>query len=505
MNRTALVSKAKNGSFDVCIIGGGITGAGIMAHAIRRGWKTILIDKQDFASGTSSRSSKMIHGGLRYLKMMKLSMVREALHEREHLFRTFPGLVKPLPFIMPVYNSSLFLAVMALFIRFYCKLAGRSVLSSSRKLSADEVEKYLPGINHNKLKGGILYWDGWVNDALLTIQSIKESFKKGAVVLNYCEAKKFVQRDGWIQFMECTDNTDGQDFSVNAQVYINATGVWTDEVLDRAFGKHQQVMKPSKGIHVMVPAAKIPSHYVALVQSGADDKRYVYCFPWEHGLTVLGTTDTEYSGHPEKAVVQQGDINYLLNSYNKNFPSSKLTSRDIVGVYAGLRPMLDDKHNNGSYLRSREYRIWWSSSNFLNIAGGKLTSFLSMGKKCLVFAERRLKRKNISEVAVQPTEDEVIAEDYSNENNAADEALIKGFELTGAGINYHIRCTFARELSDVLTRRTSITYAMKNFDENGVRKVAGIMAEALDKNYDWTDMQVMKYRQHWLEYHPDFL
>ncbi|HNW89447.1 MAG TPA: glycerol-3-phosphate dehydrogenase/oxidase [Bacteroidales bacterium] len=505
MNRSAWIAKAQNESFDVCIIGGGITGAGILAHAIQRGWKTLLIDKQDFASGTSSRSSKMIHGGLRYLKMMKLGMVYEALHEREHLFRTYPGLVKPLPFIMPVYHSSFFLAVMALFIRLYGKLAGRSVLSRSQKLAAEEVGKYLPGINHNKLKGGILYWDGWVNDALLAIQSIKESYQKGAVVLNYCEAKKFVYQDGLVQSMECTDNTDGQNFSVNAQVYINATGVWTDEVLERASGKHQPVMKPSKGVHVMVPAAKIPSDYVALVQSGADDKRYVYSFPWEHGLTVLGTTDTEYSGNPEKAVAQQDDINYLFNSFNKNFPSAKLTINDIVGVYTGLRPMLDDNHNKGSYLRSREYRIWWSSSNFLNIAGGKLTSFLSMGKKCMDVTEKCLNRKNIPDVDVHSNKSEVIHEDYYKEENASDEILINGFNLTGAEIMHHIRFTFAQELSDVLTRRTSITYAMKNFDENGVRKVAEIMAEALAKNSEWADMQVAKYRRHWEEYHPDFL
>lgn len=507
MNRSISISKAKTETFDVCIIGGGITGAGILNKAVEHGWKAILIDKNDFASGTSSRSSKMIHGGLRYLKMLQFGLVREALQEREHLLLRYPHLVRPLPFVMPSHKSNLELAVVSFVIRFYGRLAGKSVLPKSEKLSPAEVEQYLPGFNKKNLKGGVLYWDGWTNDAMLTIHALNDAADKGATVLNYVEAKKFDAAEGNIASLTCLDRIVNEEIKVKARVFINATGVWTDDVMNRTAGETKKVMKPSKGVHIVVSNKKVASDNVAIVESGTSDKRYLYSFPWEHNLTVLGNTDTEYNGSADKIETTEEDVNYILKAFNKSFPSANITKEDIVSVYAGLRPMLDDESDKGTYSRSREYRIWWSNNRFLNIAGGKLTSFLSMGERCMEVAEEKLGvpprgKQTISSEAldVAKTISEILKEDKT-----LSEKLFDGLNIGAADVVLHARFLFAQNVEDVLTRRTAVTYALKSFDEAAVRETASIMARELKKDDYWINEQVRAYYEHWKEYHPEFL
>lgn len=491
---------AKTQAFDICIIGGGITGAGILAHAVANGLKAVLIDKNDFASGTSSRSSKMIHGGLRYLKMMQFGLVREALMEREALLKMYPGIVRPLPFIMPAYNTA-DLNAKALVIRFYGNLAGASVMEKSRKLSSEEVLQMLPGYNGQGLKGGVLYWDGWTNDAMLTISTLKNCSDNGAVVLNYCKANQLLDNNN----LQCTDVNSGNIFTINANVFVNASGVWTDDVLKSVTGKANGIMKPSKGVHVVVSNKRIPSDYVVIVKSANGDGRYVYSFPWEHNLTVLGTTDTDYTGSIDKIEITEADVDYVLQAFNKDFPSAKLTRADVVGVYAGLRPMLDDK-SNSSYGRSREYQIWWSADNFLNIAGGKLTSFLSMGKHCM---ETVLKKFPCGKQGSLPSAVKIHAVEavrkIEAENSEWTEPLFAGLETTGAEVVYHTRNLFAQHLADVLTRRTAVTYALQTFDKDAVRKVAVIMGRELGHGDRWVGNEVNEYFEHWKEYHPHFI
>lgn len=507
MSRSASIAKAKGETFDVCIIGGGITGAGILNKAIERGWKTILIDKNDFASGTSSRSSKMIHGGLRYLKMLQFGLVREALLEREQLLLRYPHLVRPLPFIMPSYKSKFDLGLLSFVIRFYGKLAGKSILPKSKKLSAAEVGEHLPGFNQSNLQGGVLYWDGWTNDALLTIHALSDAANQGATVLNYVEAKKFSNAGGNQTLLTCLDKSSNESIDIKASVFINATGVWTDDVLSQTMGAEKKVMKPSKGVHVVVSNKKVASENVAIVQSGTADKRYLYSFPWEHGLTVLGNTDTEYNGSADKIETTEEDVNYILNAFNKSFPEAKITKQDVVSVYAGLRPMLDDETDNGAYSRSREYRIWWSNNHLLNIAGGKLTSFLSMGQHCVAVAAEKLPQSSNTGQTVQPEalDTSKALEEILKEDNTLSRKLFDGLSVTAAHVVLHTRFLFAEKVEDVLTRRTAVTYALKTFDEPAVEETARIMAKELGKNDNWISEQVKQYHEHWKEYHPDFL
>ncbi len=506
MSRSAAISKTKSETFDVCIIGGGITGAGILNKAVERGWKAILIDKSDFASGTSSRSSKMIHGGLRYLKLFQFGLVREALQEREHLLLRYPHLVRPLPFVMPSYKSKLELAVVSFVIRFYGRLAGKSILPKSKKLSPAEVEKHLPGFDRKNLKGGVLYWDGWTNDAMLTIHALNDAANKTATVLNYVEAKKFDAVEENIVALTCLDRIANEAIKINAKVFINATGVWTDDVLNHLNGENKHVMKPSKGVHIVVSNKKVASDNVAIVQSATVDKRYLYSFPWEHNLTVLGNTDTEYNGSADKIETTEEDVNYILRAFNKSFPSANITKEDIVSVYAGLRPMLDDESDKGTYSRSREYRIWWSNNRLLNIAGGKLTSFLSMGERCMEVAEKKLgvpprEKQTVPSEALDIT---IAMSEILKEDKTLSVKLFDGLNVTAADVVLYTRFLFAERVEDVLTRRTAVTYALKKFDEDAVHATAGMMAKELKKDDHWINEQVRAYYEHWKEYHPEF-
>jgi glycerol-3-phosphate dehydrogenase len=397
--------------------------------------------------------------------------------------------------------------VVAFVIRFYGRLAGKSVLPKAKILSPIEVEQHLPGINKKHLKGGVLYWDGWTNDALLTIHALKDAAAKGAVVQNYCEAKKFNRVGDNIISISCVDKISNQTVVINAKWFINATGVWTDDILNLTETHTHKTMKPSKGVHIVVSNKRIASANVAIVESGTSDKRYLYSFPWEHNLTVLGNTDTEYTDSADKIETTEEDVNYILNAFNKSFPEANLTKKDIVSVYAGLRPMLNDETDKSTYSRSREYRIWWSGSNLLNIAGGKLTSFLSMGERCMDVAEERFPRINNKASNVSSTVINLSEAMYQilEEDAALSKPIISGLKVTGADVMFHTRYLFAQQVEDVLTRRTAVTYALKEFDETAVRETARIMAKELKKDESWINEQVSEYRKHWNEYHPDFL
>ena len=383
MNRIDSIRRAESECFDLCIIGGGITGAGVLANAVSKGYKAVLIEKSDFASGTSSRSSKLIHGGLRYLQYLQFKLVYEALHERGHLLRQYPHLVKPVAFLLPSFNSRLDLFVKDIGLSLYDLLAGQSVIPHHVRLNAKQALAKMPGMKSANLKGGIYFWDACTNDARLTVEVMQECAASGGVAINYLEAGAFDMENDDVRSVRCTDQLTGNNVVIRAKTFVNATGVWTDEVLGKLQAEQRKRMKPTKGVHVVIPSAKLPAECVAVVTSQTGTKRYLYTLPWEHGLTVLGATDTDYNGEPDNLDVSANDVKYVLDAFNEGFPSANITVNDIVSVFVGLRPLLAAGNEKDTYSRSREYEIWWSKNNFINIAGGKLTSFFSMGERCL--------------------------------------------------------------------------------------------------------------------------
>ena len=517
MNRRSFISSAQNDTFDICIIGGGITGAGILANAVERGLKVILVEKNDFASGTSSRSSKMIHGGLRYLRYLQINLVREALMERGHLLQIYPHLVKPLSFILPSFNSELDMLSKHLALIAYDKLAGKAMVHPHKRLNAAELVKELPGFLDKGLKGGMLFWDAYTNDALLTADVLCDASMQGAVVLNYVQAAEFIKENNSVKTLVCKDLIGESEIKIKAKVYVNATGAWTDEILEKLFGPSAKKMEPTKGVHLLIPSDRLPKTHAIAVLSTTGDKRFLYTLPWENGLTILGSTDTAYHQKPDEPDVTPEDIKYILNAFNASFPDAKLTTDDIVSVYSGLRPLLNEKDEKDNYSRSREYQIWWSENNFVNIAGGKLTSFLSMGKHCLEVIETKFKDLTGKKASSTNTktyngkwkasygDKGALIDDIIKENGALIEPVSASWKYTKAETIFFIRYQFAETLADLLTRRATITYAMKDFDEELVRNLGGLMAKELNKPEAWVAEQREKYYAHWLEYHPKLL
>ncbi|MCO5232029.1 MAG: glycerol-3-phosphate dehydrogenase/oxidase [Chitinophagales bacterium] len=513
-SRAILLEKASQEEFDLCIIGGGITGAGILIQAVQSGYKAILIEKNDFASGTSSRSSKMIHGGVRYLKYLQLKLVKEALHERQHLLEIFPHLVKPFPFILPSYNSTFDLLTKEVGLSLYDTLAGKSDLSHHKRLKTKDVIDKLSGIQQKGLKGGILYWDARTNDARLTVDAITLATQQGALAFNYLEACSPNKESGNVQSLECRDALNDTKVAIRAKVYINATGVWTDDVLRKLAISKKNQMQPTKGVHVVVSSSKFPKDYVAIVTSENGDKRFLYTLPWEHNMTILGATDTEFTGSVDNVQTSLGDVDYILGAFKHSFPQVAIEKKDIISVFAGLRPLLKDDHED-AYSRSREYKIWWEGNNLLNISGGKLTSFLSMGQHCIDEVKNKL-QQSLSNKSIFSHDykgewkdkygefgvyiDQILAEDVN-----ANQVLSTDFPYLIAELIFFTRFQKACQLEDMLTRRLTVTYAMKEFDIKLVEKVAKLMANELNQDETWISSQIEKYQQHWKEYHPDFL
>ncbi len=498
-SRVENITSLSDSLFDLVVIGGGITGAGIALTAAKKGWKVLIIDKGDFASGTSSKSAKMIHGGLRYLENFEFKLVEEALHEREHLLRDYPHLVRPQPFFVPVYHSKLSQVKLGIGLSMYDKLSGRSSLPDHTKINKSEIRSRFPQIESKDIVGGYIYYDAQTNDARLTNEVIQQATEYGATALNYFELKEISHSGQKVSDIICEDKLTGETHRVFSKVFISAAGVWTDEIMQKINPTDQKKYNlPSKGVHIVVNSKHLPQDVVLLLPTVQKDKRMIWCMPWENNLNVIGTTDTDYFENVDNIEVQKNEVHYLLDSVNARLKGNKLTENDIICVYAGLRPLLNDKDfSKKSNQRSRDYRIWWNNKNMLTIAGGKLTSFLSMSEQAIKAIETKFRFdvSNRGNIEMNQVSSELTArfEDQYGKSNAllitqiAEEddtflRLFEGYNCTPAEIIFYIRYQHAVRLDDILTRRTTITYLMKEYDEKIVEEVARLLGKELNLN-----------------------
>lgn len=511
MSRTEKIAKAANEQFDVLIIGGGITGAGIFLRCCQNGLKTLLIDAADFASGTSSRSAKMIHGGLRYLQYMQIKLVKEALKEREHLLQLYPHLVKPLPFLMPIYHSRLTVGKMKIGLFGYDRLADSSILPKHKRLGREAIQKQYPMLKQEGLKGGFYYYDAMTNDARLTNEVIMEAEELGGTAINYLSVEAFEKEQDQVTSIHVKDQLTGEIMCVKAEHYISATGIWTDELLEKIGQPKEKIMLPSKGIHLVVDGARFPKEDVLLIP--CDDKRMLWICPWVDSLVIIGTTDTVYHGELREPGADHQEVKYILENVNRSLEGIQLNEDDILSIYSGLRPLIDEKKDSASNKVSRDYKIWWEEENVLMIAGGKLTSFLSMADHILkeLATKRSVDLKLVSEHqsikldsvleqkwGIHAPKMEQILEEKANYGDV----LLSGLAYRVADVVYYVRYQNAHKISDVLTRRMAITYRMKELDGSLVEKVADIM----QKELNWTSakraQRIMDYSDHWKTLHP---
>lgn len=375
--------------FDILIVGGGITGAGIARDAAMRGLKTALIDKGDFASGTSSKSSKLVHGGVRYLETFEFGLVFEASRERRVLWNIAPHLVRPLPFLFPVYRDAKLRAWMIrLGLWTYDALALFRNYRNHEWLSNDEITRRARGFDRANINGGAYYFDGQVDDARLTLETIRAAQRYGARVANYVQADGLIKEQGRIVGVHAHDTLRGAQIEIRARVVVNATGVWTDTLAQMDDPRAPKRMRPTKGIHIVVPRAKIGGES-AVAFPNVTDGRLMFTIPWGR-FQIIGTTDTDYSADYERVRADKADVEYVLAAVNHAFPATPITPTDVVSTFAGLRPLLAQTGKSVSKT-SREYAIWTTPAGLVTIAGGKLTTYRSMAEELVNLVAQRLR------------------------------------------------------------------------------------------------------------------
>ena len=371
---------------DLVVVGAGVTGAGIARDAARRGLRVVLLEQNDIAYGTSSRSSKLIHGGLRYLETYEFSLVFESVSERRIVMDLAPHLVNPMAFLFPVYQGSRkSLRMISAGMWLYDGLALFRSPKRHRTLNPSEVAKEEPLLKQEGLQGAPLYYDCSTDDARLTLETIIDATQNGAVVATWARVDALVKNDqGRIAGVVVKNARDGSLKEVNAHAVINATGPWTDEVLAMSGPRKGKLLRPTKGVHIVVDREKLPVEH-AVVLFHPDDNRVLFALPWGD-RTYVGTTDTDYDGVPGEEAATLEDIDYLIAAPNHSFPTSQITRGDVVSTWAGLRPLIAPEPEVGEMAESqvsREHQIVIGEDGLITIAGGKLTTYRKMAQECV--------------------------------------------------------------------------------------------------------------------------
>jgi glycerol-3-phosphate dehydrogenase len=377
--------------FDVLVVGGGITGAGVALDAAGRGLRTALVERGDFAAGTSSRSSKLVHGGLRYLQQKEFRLVYEALAERQRLLRLAPHLVKPLPFLIPVFASGLagqararaYARGVGTALWMYDATGGARIGKLHKRLSKREALELMPDLDGRRLAAGFLYYDARVDDARLTLSVTKTAASLGAVTVNRVEATGLVRAGGRVGGAVLTDRLTGRSIEARARVVINAAGVWADELRALDEGVNPRSIRPAKGVHITLPAGR-PALDIAAVLSVPGDKRSVFVIPWGDRIYV-GTTDTDYDGSLDDPQCTAADIDYLLGALNA-WVTKPIGRSEVLGAWAGLRPLVGgsepavDAPDSRTADLSRRHSVRVAPSGLVTIVGGKLTTYRAMAE-----------------------------------------------------------------------------------------------------------------------------
>ncbi|MCK5013893.1 MAG: glycerol-3-phosphate dehydrogenase/oxidase [Candidatus Omnitrophica bacterium] len=356
--------------YDVLIIGGGINGAAVAHMSALNGLKVALLEKGDFASGASGKSTKLIHGGLRYLENMEFGLVHESLRERTIQLKSAPHLVRPLRFIIPVYDSDARpFWLMKLGVRLYDLLSQKHIIERHRALNVEEICRLVPGIRKGGLLGGVMYSDAQMNDARLCLENVLSAVEKGANAANYVNVSSFIQENGRMVGVHARDELGQKDFEVRARKIVCAVGPWTNILMRKEHSGSPARIRPTKGVHI-VYKGKISDHAVLIPTRS--DRRIFFIIPWM-GNSLIGTTDTDFTGDPDRVEVERADIDYLLAEAKRVLPGTNFNDDNIITSFAGLRPLVSEP---GAPARvSRKHMIKESYSGLIYVMGGKYTTY----------------------------------------------------------------------------------------------------------------------------------
>ncbi|MED3572159.1 glycerol-3-phosphate dehydrogenase/oxidase [Cytobacillus praedii] len=376
-NRSEIINKLKNETFDVLVIGGGITGAGIALDASTRGMKVALVEMQDFAAGTSSRSTKLVHGGLRYLKQFEVQMVAEVGKERAIVYENGPHVTTPEWMLLPMHKGGTFGKFStSIGLRVYDFLAGVKKAERRTMLTVQETINKEPLVKKNGLKGGGYYVEYRTDDARLTIEVMKAAADKGATPLNYTKVDQLLYDNGKVIGVLVVDQLTGETFEIKAEKIVNAAGPWVDTIREKDGSKKGKTLQLTKGVHLVIDQSRFPLKQA--VYFDTPDKRMVFAIPRE-GKAYVGTTDTFYGDDPVNPHMTAEDRTYIIEAINYMFPDVEITEKDVESSWAGVRPLIWEEGKDPSEI-SRKDEIWESGSGMITIAGGKLTGYRKMAE-----------------------------------------------------------------------------------------------------------------------------
>ena len=533
--------------FDVVVIGGGITGAGVALDAASRGYSVALVERDDYAVGTSSRSSKMVHGGLRYLQNFDLGLVREALLERQLMVQLAPHLVYPTPFLVPALGETKRSRTIGIGLNMYDVMATTRVGMSRREraqrsegddywapdrhrtIGAEEVLEMIPALAAREPREAYLFYDCQTDDVRLVLTILGEAERYGAVCVNGAEVTGLLGRDGTAAGVACVDAESGDAFEIEADNVINATGVWADQIRPEEIHDEAEVPRiaPSRGTHVTVSAELLPLRKAACIVP-AGEGRTIFALPW-YGRTLMGTTDNDYSGDLRHVQPGSDDIEYILNAANSYF-GTEIDTGDLSGAYAGVRPLISTGDPRKSVDISRKAELYETSSGMLTITGGKLTTWRRMAKQVV---DRMVEREGrvapcrtddiplgmaateheldppegISEEALPDGYRELLAFRYGHaarnvlrlagEHPELAEPIVEGQPDMLAEVVVAARVEQARRVSDVLLRRTRLGLVAAP----DLRTAASVVpvAERLGGELGWEGARVRAEAERWLE------
>lgn len=512
MNRpeNLLQLKDKSKIWDIAVIGGGSSGLGVAFDAISRGLSVILFEKADFAKGTSSRSTKLVHGGVRYLAQGDVGLVFEALKERGKLLKNAPHLAHDQPFIIPIFTAKDRL-MYSLGLKVYDWMSGRLSLGKSEFISKEETLKRLPGLKQKGLYGGVVYHDGQFDDARLAINLAQSADEMGTCILNYVGINSLVKNgSGKITGLRVSDRLTQKKYTVNAKMVVNATGVFADKILKMDNPTAAKTIQPSQGIHLVLDLEFLGGKDALMIPKTRDG-RVLFAVPW-HGKLVVGTTDTLREKPKLEPEALQKEIDFVLETA-AGYLAKKPTRQDIKSVFAGLRPLARPKEGSTKTKEiSRSHKVILSESGLVTITGGKWTTFRKMGEDTVdyftkVTGEKIPESKSLDMKIHGATSrvpeghwgiygfDAIPIQELARENKAWGELLHPDFPNIQAEVIWAVREEMAVKVEDVLSRRIRILILDAQAAIEAAPKVAELMAAEMGKDQAWIDAELMDFQK----------
>lgn len=510
--RSKLIERVKDTSeWDVIVIGGGASGLGVALDALSRGFKTILLEQVDFAKGTSSKATKLVHGGVRYLAQGDISLVREALHERGLLQQNAPHLVKNQSFVIPNYSwfDGPFYTIG---MKIYDFLAGKLSLGKSIHINKEETQRRISTVRTKGLYGGVVYQDGQFDDSRLAVNVVQTCIQMGGVALNYMRVTNLTKNGaGKVNGVIAQDTDTGEVFTIQGKAIINATGIFVDDILKMDKPEAKQMVRPSQGVHLVFDKSFLPGDDAIMIPK-TDDGRVLFLVPW-HNRVIAGTTDTPIDEHSLEPIALEKEIEFILKTAGR-YLTKQPTRQDALAVFAGLRPLAAPTGNSNKTKEiSRSHKVIVSDSNLLTLTGGKWTTFRRMGQDTV---DKAIKigclPKKESTSATQKIYSAIPTTDRSNhmyiygsdqeaihalaqENPVWDEKLVEHLEFKKAEVLWAVRNELAQTVEDVLSRRVRILFLDAKAAITAAPEVARILAQELGKDENWQKNQVENFEK----------